>query len=95
MRATIVAFRYAKGLFAVAKEQNKLKEFGEELKNLNELLNQMPDVLSALQNPIYPPDLKMEILDEILKVAQVDSEIERFLRLLVERRRIQFIQEIV
>jgi len=95
LRATIVAFRYAKGLFAVAKEQNKLKEFGEELKELSELLSQMPDVLSALQNPIYPPDLKMEILNEILKVVQVDPEIERFLRLLVERRRIQFIQEIV
>jgi len=90
-----IAFKYAKGLFTVAKELNKTKEFGEELNQIKDLLTSMPEVLSALQNPIYPPDLKMEIIDEILKSIKVDPEIERFLKLLVERRRIQYIKEIV
>ncbi len=90
-----IAFKYAKGLFTAAKELGKIKEFGEELRQINELLNSMPEVLSALQNPIYPPDLKMEIVEEILKVVKVDSEIERFLKLLIERRRIQYIKEIM
>lgn len=95
MRRLTTALRYAKGLFLVGKELNKVKEFGEELNRLKDLLLSMPDVLSALQNPIYPPDLKMEILNEVLKYLKVDPEIERFLRLLVENRRIQFIKEIV
>ena len=95
MRGTVAALKYAKGLFIAAKELGKLEEFGKELKELGELLEQMPDVLAALQNPIYPPDLKMEILNEILKVVQVSPEVERFLKLLVERRRIHFIKEIV
>ncbi len=90
-----IAFKYAKGLFTAAKELGKTKEFGEELRQINELLSSMPEVLSALQNPIYPPDLKMEIIEEILKVVKVDSEIERFLKLLIERRRIQYIKEIM
>lgn len=90
-----IAFKYAKGLFTAAKELNKTKEFGEELNQIKNLLISMPEVLSALQNPIYPPDLKIEIIDEILKVVKVDPEIERFLKLLVERRRIQYINEIV
>jgi F-type H+-transporting ATPase subunit delta len=90
-----IAFKYAKGLFTVGKELGKTKEFGEELRQIKELLISMPEVLSALQNPIYPPDLKMEIIDEILKAVRVDPEIERFLKLLVERRRIQYIEEIV
>jgi F-type H+-transporting ATPase subunit delta len=90
-----IAFKYAKGLFTAAKELGKTKEFGEELKQINEILTSMPEVLSALQNPIYPPDLKMEIIDEVLKAVKVDPEIERFLKLLVERRRIQYIKEIV
>ena len=90
-----IAFKYAKGLFTVAKELNKTKEFGEELNQIKDLLTSMPEVLSALQNPIYPPDLKMEIIDEVLKSIKVDPEIERFLKLLVERRRIQYIKEIV
>jgi len=95
LRGTVAALKYAKGLFIAAKELGKLEEFGKELKELGELLEQMPDVLAALQNPIYPPDLKMEILNEILKVVQVSPEVERFLKLLVERRRIHFIKEIV
>uniref|UniRef100_A0A7V5XGD5 ATP synthase subunit delta n=1 Tax=Thermodesulfobacterium geofontis TaxID=1295609 RepID=A0A7V5XGD5_9BACT len=95
MRAMAIAFKYAKGLFTVGKELGKTKEFGEELRQIKELLISMPEVLSALQNPIYPPDLKMEIIGEILKAVKVDPEIERFLKLLVERRRIQYIEEIV
>lgn len=95
MRAMAIALKYAKGLFTAAKELNKTKEFGEELNQIKDLLISMPEVLSALQNPIYPPDLKMEIIEEILKVMKIDPEIERFLKLLVERRRIQYIREIV
>jgi len=95
LRGTVIALKYAKGLFVVAKEVGKIEEFGEQLRQLKELLDQMPEVLSALQNPIYPPDLKMEILEEILKAVEVAPEVERFLKLLVERRRIQFIKDIV
>ncbi len=90
-----IALKYAKGLFTAAKELNKTKEFGEELNQIKDLLISMPEVLSALQNPIYPPDIKMEIIEEILKVVKIDLEIQRFLKLLVERRRIQYIREIV
>jgi len=95
LRALATALKYAKGLFIAGKELNKVKEFGEELKNLTEWLKEYPEILRALQSPIYPPDLKMEILQEILKYFRVDPEIERFLKLLVERRRIQFLEEIV
>ena len=95
MRAMAIALKYAKGLFTAAKELGKMKEFGKELNQIKDLLISMPEVLSALQNPIYPPDLKMEIIEEILKVVKIDPEIERFFKLLVERRRIQYIREIV
>ncbi|MCS7278444.1 MAG: ATP synthase F1 subunit delta [Thermodesulfobacteriaceae bacterium] len=95
MRRTIIALKYAKGLFLVAKELGKFKQFAEELQRVKLLLDSMPEVLSALQNPIYPPDLKMEIINDLLKVLGLDPELERFLRMLVEKRRIQYIDEIV
>ncbi len=95
MRAVATALKYAKGLFIAAKELNKVKEFGEELENLATGLKGYPEILQALQSPIYPPDIKLEILQEILSYFKVDPEIERFLKLLVERRRIQFLEEIV
>lgn len=95
MRALATALKYAKGLFIAGKELNKVKEFGEELKNLTAWLKEYPEILKVLQSPIYPPDVKMEILQEILRYFKVDPEIERFLKLLVERRRIQYLEEIV
>lgn len=95
MKGTIIALKYAKGLFLVAKELGKITQFVEELQRVKFLLEKMPEVLSALQNPIYPPDLKMEIINELLKILSLDPELERFLRMLVEKRRIQYIDEIV
>jgi len=95
LRALATALKYAKGLFIVGKELNKAKEIGEELKNLRAFLLDYPEVLRALQSPVYPPEVKLEILQEILKYFTVDPEVERFLKILIERRRIQLLEEIV
>ncbi|MCS7199222.1 MAG: ATP synthase F1 subunit delta [Caldimicrobium sp.] len=95
MRALATALKYAKGLFIVGKELNKVTTFGDDLQRLQEGLKALPDVLKALESPIYPPDIKMEILMELLKQFKVDPEVERFLQLLVERRRIQYLNDIV
>ncbi len=95
MRGIVIALKYAKGLFLAGKELGKFKEFGEDLKKVLDLLEKVPEALSVLQSPIYPPDFKMEILDEILKQVDIHEEVRRFLRLLVEKRRIYLIKEIV
>ncbi|MCS7149844.1 MAG: ATP synthase F1 subunit delta [Caldimicrobium sp.] len=95
MRALTTALKYAKGLFIVGKELNKVKTFEEDLLRLREGLSTSPEVLRALESPIYPPEVKMEILREVLSYFKVDPEVERFLQLLVERRRIQYLKEIV
>jgi len=91
---TIVALKYARGLFAAAKDLGKTKEFGEELQRVSQFLASQPEILEALESPIYPPDLKLEIIDEIIKGLQVEEAVAKFLRLLVEKRRIHFIQDI-
>jgi len=95
MKALTTALKYAKGLFIAGKELNKVKEFGEELKSFYEFLKGYPEVLRVFQSPIYPPELKFEILNEILKYIKVDPEIEKFLTLLIERRRMQYLEHIV
>ncbi len=95
MIRTIVAQKYARGLFAAGKEDGRFKEYGEELQRVAEFLEGQKEILEALESPIYPPDLKMEIIEEIIKALQVDETIAKFLRLLVEKRRIHFITDIV
>lgn len=95
MRALAIALKYAKGLFIAAKELNKVEEFGRELEELMQVLKANPEVLQVFQSPVYPPDIKMEILQEVVRYYKVSPELERFLALLIERRRIQYIEEIV
>ncbi|MFN3567796.1 MAG: ATP synthase F1 subunit delta [Caldimicrobium sp.] len=95
MRALAVALKYAKGLFIAAKELNKVKDLGEELRSFLNFLKENKEVLQVLQSPVYPPEIKLEILKEIVKVYQLSPEIEKFMSLLIERRRIQYIEEIV
>lgn len=94
MRALSLALKYAKGLFIAAKELNKVEEVGKELKELISQLKENLQVLEFLQSPIYPPEIKIEILQEVLRYFKVSPELEKFLVLLVERRRIQYIEEI-
>ncbi|WP_297056078.1 ATP synthase F1 subunit delta [Thermosulfurimonas sp.] len=95
MIRTIIAQKYARGLFAAAKEEGKIKEYGEELKRVGQFLAASPEVLEALESPIYPPDLKLEIVEDISKGLSLEEEVARFLRLLVEKKRIQYIKGII
>jgi len=92
---TIVALKYARGLFAAAKEEGKVKEYGEELRKVADFLTSQPEILEVLESPIHPPDFKMEIVEDIIKALAVDEAVAKFLRLLVEKRRIHFIRDIV
>ncbi len=95
MRALAIALKYAKGLFIAAKELNQAEEYGKELTKLLKELKSQPEVFQVLQSPVYPPDIKLDILQEVVRVYRVPAEIERFLVLLIERRRIQYLEEIV
>ncbi len=95
MTNTVIAKRYAKALFAVAKEEGKLEAYGEALKDIDAFLERSPDVEAALVSPVFPADIKQTVVKEIIKASGVEDALAIFLRLLVERGRIQFLKLIV
>ena len=95
MTNTVIAKRYAKALFAVAKEDGKLEAYGEALKDIDAFLEGSPDVEAALVNPVFPADIKRTVLEEIIKASGVEDALAIFLRLLVERGRMQYFRMIV
>ena len=94
MISSIVARRYARTLFTIAKEAGKLEEFAEQLGTITGFLEQEPEIQEVLESPVFPPDLKGRIADELLKAVGAGDELTRFIQLLVERRRIQVIRAI-
>jgi len=69
-----------------------MESFGQALNEINSLLQESPEVEAALESPIVPPELKREVVDEIVKAADFEDSLANFLRLLVDRGRIQHLK---
>ncbi len=95
MTSTVIARRYAKALFMVGKGEDKLEAFGRLLQDLLAFLEENPDVEAALVSRVFPADVKQQVVDKILSAFEVDEIMANFLRLLVERRRIQYLRQII
>lgn len=95
MISTIIAKRYAKALFFIAKEEGKLESYNSKLQGLSAFLEKNPDVEATLVSPVYPADLKRSVLDEVIRANGITGVLANFLGLLVERRRIQHVKQIL
>ncbi len=79
----------------VGKAEDKLEAFGETLKQVLAFVEENPEVEAALVSPVFPADIKQNVVDEIIKAFAVDDIMAGFLRLLVQRRRIQHLRHII
>ena len=82
-----LAQKYATAIFEIAKEENKLVPYGEELSMIRENLFQIPQARAFFQNPQIQNEAKKEVLKKCLK-GEVSKNIFNFLLLLVDKRRI-------
>jgi F-type H+-transporting ATPase subunit delta len=94
VKQTILARRYAKALFTVGKEQMTFEEYNQTLQGVAGLYVSNPEVVDALTNPLYPIDIKEKVMDGMIKSMAVDNVMGNFLRLLVQKKRIEILPEI-
>jgi len=93
VKNTVLAKRYAKALFAVGKEDNKLDAYNEGLQALARLVGD-PGILDALTNPVYPVDVRAKVMGSLAEAVKADQVMARFLDLLVEKRRAAVLADI-
>jgi F-type H+-transporting ATPase subunit delta len=94
VKQTILAKRYAKAIFTVGQEQEKYEEYDEVLQGLAGLYSTHPEVVDALTNPLYPMDVKENVMKGIVSSMKVDSIMGNFLNLLVQKKRAEILPEI-
>jgi F-type H+-transporting ATPase subunit delta len=83
---------YARALFEAAKDKGELAGAREEVSDLAALVDEVPDLQTALANPELEEAVKAEVLLDILGDA---SDVTRnFVRLLAEKGRTGEIREI-
>ena len=85
--------RYAKAVFQLAQENRSDETTGEEMQSFSQILTTSP-LGSVLSNPAYDLTKRRNILSEISKSLQLSPLMTRFLLLLLERQRLDYVPAI-
>jgi len=86
---TIIAQRYAKALFGLAKTGSMQEEWERQLKQLAGLIETEERVRKMLLHPAVEVSKKQEILNRLTALLDVAETVKRLLNLLVQRHRLQ------
>ncbi len=94
MKNLIIAKRYSRALFNLAEEAQAIEQTGKELHDFGEILKQFPDLGNALRNPLYPEAAKKKLFDSVAAQIELSPIVKSFLKLLIEKKRIQDLPDI-
>lgn len=86
-----VAQPYAAALMSVAQSKNLTEQFGEDVRSLLNLLSESEQLRNFLDNPFTQPESKKAVINQILGEG-ANPNLHNFLMLLVDRRRISFLE---
>ncbi len=84
---------YAEALMSLAQSNNVTEEIGDNIRSLVSMLSESKDLKVFLENPLLNAEDKKGVLQRICG-TDVNKSLFSFLLLLVDRRRIVFIEEI-
>jgi F-type H+-transporting ATPase subunit delta len=92
---SVVAKRYAKALVALANEQGRLTETGDQLKRLAQLIDDTAELKSLLYNPAISQHFKEELLTDLTQRLRIGPMEANFTRLLLEKGRLPDMPQIM
>ncbi len=84
---------FARALFDVARHSDPVR-VGHDLQGFVALVEAHPDLLKALVSPAIPPDIKTNVLRELLALQPLADPVARTLLLLAERDQLIILPEI-
>ncbi len=85
--------RYAKTFFSVSLQQNKVEEVAKDMSLLGSLITGLPELKAFLKNPLAKDkDIENILLSKIS--GKISPLSERFLKLLIQKKRTAIIAEI-
>ncbi len=84
--------RYALALYAVAEGKGKVEEYLNDLKEIVSLIKNDDEFLKVIKYPKISTSTKKDMFIRIFK-GKIDEELLAFLLILIEKKRILFIEE--
>lgn len=90
----IIVKRYAEAFIGYAKESIGIEKALLDLKNFKGILRENPELLEFLKSPEITHKEKFQVIDKVLN-EDFSKEIGHFLKLLLEKGRIEKIRDII
>ena len=87
----IIAKRYAKAYFALAREQDRLLEAQTELSELVAFLNEQSELCGVLYNPVFEVAQRKAVLNSLLDKLEVSGPLRSLLGILVDKNKIAYV----
>jgi len=92
--ASDIAKRYARALFEIAREEDAIESIYGEIEGFSSLLAGSADLSEFFANPVFDSSDKAAVMGELLKEVKVSAVTSNFLKLLVDKKRINAIGQI-
>ena len=90
-----VARRYAKALFGLAVESDRVEQWGDALEAIGQVLATTPELTDALQNPAYGREQRRGIVERLASTLRLDDAPRNLLLLLGDRGRLEELAGVV
>jgi F-type H+-transporting ATPase subunit delta len=94
MISSNIAKRYARAFFEIAGEEKRYEEYYLELVRFSDVLKDNKSLGEFLANPIFAQSDKKAVVEAILEKISVSTLTANFLKLLVDKRRIDILSDI-
>jgi F-type H+-transporting ATPase subunit delta len=88
VRGSAAARRYARALFALARESDSIPTIRKELDGLAELFEHSPDLARSLFRPLHPVAQRRKLLASVCERAGTRPTVRNFCAFLIDQRRL-------
>ena len=89
-----IAKRYARAFFKIAGEEKRYEYYYHELGRFSAVLKENKSLSEFLANPIFALSDKKAVVESLLEKIQISPLTSNFLKLLVDKRRIDILSDI-
>jgi F-type H+-transporting ATPase subunit delta len=80
--------RYAKALFSLAVDQNRVEAWSDSLRSLKAAVAGSADLRDVLSNPVYSKEQRRAVAAKLAEALKLDAEPKNLLFLLADRNRL-------
>ncbi len=95
MRNTILASRYARALYSLAKEQNEQELIFDQMRFIEDAFRSDSTISEFINSPLVRPEDKVKCFDGALKKFALNQALHHFLLLLARKNRLPLFIDVV